>query len=138
MTFLLNFSRKLFFNKNDVETLFSSSENRLQNRGAHYTRVNTVYVYVCMYLSISISLYLCLSLSLSLCPSPSLSLSLSLSVSVSLPLCLSLYLSLAGFSKRLSTVLSPVSRVPPSPNFPVSSSYKNRNHLNIQTTVWTF
>ena len=40
LTFLLNFSRKLFFDKNDVETLFS--ENRLQNRGAHYTRVNTV------------------------------------------------------------------------------------------------
>ena len=33
------FSRKLVFVKN-VETLFS--ESRLQNRGAHYTRVNTV------------------------------------------------------------------------------------------------
>ena len=41
LTFLLNFSRKLFFDKSDVETFFSS-ENRLQNRGAHYTQVNTV------------------------------------------------------------------------------------------------
>ena len=41
LTFLLNFFRKLFFVKNDVETFFSS-KNRLQNRGAHYTQVNTV------------------------------------------------------------------------------------------------
>ena len=41
LTFLLNFSRKLFFDKNDIETLFS--ENRLQNRGVHYTQVNTVF-----------------------------------------------------------------------------------------------
>ena len=38
---------------------------------------------------------------------------------------------LAGFSKRLSTAISVVSQVPPSPNFPVSSSYKTRNCLNI-------
>ena len=43
------------------------------------------------------------------------------------------YVYLAGFSKRLSTVVSPVSRVPPSTNFPVSSSYKNRTCLNIRT-----
>ena len=46
---------------------------------------------------------------------------------------------LAGFSKRLSTVTSPVSRVPPPlpvlPNFPVPSSYKNGNCLNIRTSL---
>ena len=44
---------------------------------------------------------------------------------------------LAGFSKRLSTVTSPVSRVPPIPlpNFPVPSSYKNGNCLSIPTTL---
>ena len=47
----------------------------------------------------------------------------------------SVYINLAGFSKRLSTVLSPVFRMPPSPNFPISSSYKNRNCLNIRTSL---
>ena len=44
---------------------------------------------------------------------------------------------LAGFSKRLSTVTSPVSRVPPPPlpNFLVPSSYKNGNCLNIRTSL---
>ena len=44
---------------------------------------------------------------------------------------------LAGFSKRLSTVTSPVSRVPPLPlpNFPVLSSYKNGNCLSIPTSL---
>ena len=46
---------------------------------------------------------------------------------------------LAGFSKRLSTVTSPVSRIPPPPhslpNFPVPSSYKNGNCLNIPTSL---
>ena len=46
---------------------------------------------------------------------------------------------LAGFSKRLSTVTSPVSRVPPPPpslpNFPVPSFYKNGNCLNIRTSL---
>ena len=44
---------------------------------------------------------------------------------------------LAGFSKRLSTVTSPVSRVPPIPlpNFPVPSSYKNGNCLSIPTSL---
>ena len=51
---------------------------------------------------------------------------------------------LAGFSKRLSTVTSPVSRVPPPPptptttplpNFPVPSSYKNCNCLIIRTSL---
>ena len=44
---------------------------------------------------------------------------------------------LAGFSKRLSTVTSPVSRVHPIPlpNFPVPSSYKNGNCLSIPTTL---
>ena len=48
---------------------------------------------------------------------------------------------LAGFSTRLSTVTSPVSRVPnpppppPLPNFPVRSSYKNGNCLNIPTSL---
>ena len=45
---------------------------------------------------------------------------------------------LAGFSKRLSTVTSPVSRVPPippPPNFPVPSSYKNGNCLSIPTSL---
>ena len=45
---------------------------------------------------------------------------------------------LAGFSKRLSTVTSPVSRVPPPlslPNFSVPSSYKNGNCLNIRTSL---
>ena len=36
LTLLLNFSRKLFFIKNDIETLFFPT-NRLQNRGVHYT-----------------------------------------------------------------------------------------------------
>ena len=44
---------------------------------------------------------------------------------------------LAGFSKRLLTVTSLVSRVPPIPlpNFPVPSSYKNGNCLSIQTSL---
>ena len=44
---------------------------------------------------------------------------------------------LAGFSKRLSTVTSPVSQIPPIPlpNFPVPSSYKNGNCLSIPTTL---
>ena len=43
---------------------------------------------------------------------------------------------LALFSKRLSTVTGPVSRVPPLlPNFPVPSSYKNGNCLNIRTIL---
>ena len=43
---------------------------------------------------------------------------------------------LAGFSKRLSTVTSPVSREPPPlPNFPVPSSYKNGNCLNIRASL---
>ena len=44
---------------------------------------------------------------------------------------------LAVFSKRLSTVTSPVSRVPPPPllNFPVPSSYKNGNCQNIPTSL---
>ena len=44
---------------------------------------------------------------------------------------------LAGFSKRLSTVTSPVSRVSPLPlpNFPVPSSYKNGNCLSIPTSL---
>ena len=45
---------------------------------------------------------------------------------------------MAGFSKRLSTVTSQVSRVPPPPplpNFPVPSSYKNGNCLNIPTSL---
>ena len=44
---------------------------------------------------------------------------------------------LAGFSKRLSTVTSPVSRVPPPPflNFPVPSSHKYGNCLNIPTSL---
>ena len=44
---------------------------------------------------------------------------------------------LAGFSKRLSTVTSPVSRVPPIPlpNSPVRSSYKNGNCLSIPTSL---
>ena len=44
---------------------------------------------------------------------------------------------LAGFSKRLSTVTSLVSRVPPLPlpNFPVPSSYKNGNCLSIPTSL---
>ena len=33
----------LFVVKNDIETLFFPG-NRLQNQGAHYTRINTVYV----------------------------------------------------------------------------------------------
>ena len=43
----------------------------------------------------------------------------------------------AGFSKRLSTVTSPVFRVPPPPllNFPVPSSYKYGNCLNISTSL---
>ena len=48
LTFLLSFSRKLFFIKNDVKTFFFS-ENRLQNRGAHYTQVNTVYIYTALH-----------------------------------------------------------------------------------------
>ena len=44
------------------------------------------------------------------------------------------YIYLAGISKRLSTVISPASRVPPLPNFPASSSYKNGNCLNIRTS----
>ena len=46
-----------------------------------------------------------------------------------------MHVCLAGFSKRLSIVISPVSRVPPSLNFPVTSSYKNRNCLNIRTSL---
>ena len=46
---------------------------------------------------------------------------------------------LVGFSKRLSTVTSPVSPVPPPPlplpNFPVPSSYKNGNCLSISTSL---
>ena len=44
---------------------------------------------------------------------------------------------LAGFSKRLSTVTSPASRVlPPSlPNFPVPSSYKNGSCLIIRSSL---
>ena len=44
---------------------------------------------------------------------------------------------LAGFSKRLSTVTSLVSRVPPLPlpNLPVPSSYKNGNCLSIPTSL---
>ena len=44
---------------------------------------------------------------------------------------------LAGFSKRLSTVTSRVSRVPPIPlpNFQVPSSYKNGNCLSIPTSL---
>ena len=44
---------------------------------------------------------------------------------------------LAGFSKRLSTVTSLVSRVHPLPlpNFPVPSSYKNGNCLSIPTSL---
>ena len=44
---------------------------------------------------------------------------------------------LAGFSKRLSTVTCPVSRVPPIPlpNSPVRSSYKNGNCLSIPTSL---
>ena len=44
---------------------------------------------------------------------------------------------LAGFSKRLSTVTSSVSEYPPPlfPNFPVPSSYKNGNSLNIPTSL---
>ena len=45
-----------------------------------------------------------------------------------------MYIYLVGFSKMLSTVISPVSWAPPSPNFPVSSSYKNCNCLNIRTS----
>ena len=45
------------------------------------------------------------------------------------------FLSFSGFSKRFSTVISPMSRVAPSPNFPVSSSYKDRNCLNIRTNL---
>ena len=47
-----------------------------------------------------------------------------------------IYIYLAGFSKRLSTVTSPMSRVsPPLPNFQVPSSYKNGNCLNIRTSL---
>ena len=45
---------------------------------------------------------------------------------------------LAGFSKRLSTVTSPVSENPPPPlfpNFPVPSSYKKGNCLNIRASL---
>ena len=46
---------------------------------------------------------------------------------------------LAGFSKRLSTVTSPVSKYPPPPplfpNFPVPSSYKKGNCLNIRASL---
>ena len=44
---------------------------------------------------------------------------------------------LACFSKRLSTVTCPVSRVPPIPltNSPVRSSYKNVNFLSIPTSL---
>ena len=46
---------------------------------------------------------------------------------------------LAGFSKRLSTVTSPVSEYPPPPplfpNFPVPSSYKKGNCLNIRASL---
>ena len=45
---------------------------------------------------------------------------------------------LAGFSKRLSTAISVVSQVPPSPNFPVSSSYNTRNCLEYQKYFWHF
>ena len=51
------------------------------------------------------------------------------------------YIYLAGFFKRLSTAISTVSLVPPPPptphppNFPVSSSYKTRNCLNIRTIL---
>ena len=48
------------------------------------------------------------------------------------------YIYLAGFSKRLSTVTSPVSEYPTSPlfpNFPAPSSYKNGNCLNIRTSL---
>ena len=48
-----------------------------------------------------------------------------------------IYIYLAGFSKRLSTVTSPVSEYPPPlfPNFPVPSSYKNGNCLNIRASL---
>ena len=46
---------------------------------------------------------------------------------------------LAGFLKRLSTVTSPVSEYPPPPplfpNFPVPSSYKKGNCLNIRASL---
>ena len=54
---------------------------------------------------------------------------------VSIYLFIHLFIYLAGFSKRLSTVKGLVSQLPPCPNFPVSSSYKNRNCLNIRTRL---
>ena len=47
------------------------------------------------------------------------------------------YIYLAGFSKRLSTCYKPSvpSTPPPLPNFPVPSSYKNGNCLNIRTSL---